>query len=513
MCALDLGPINLVACRGFLAFVIKLNPDYKVPCRKTVTQNLILLHEEGKKSLIELMNDAPGVSITTDLWTSTATRGYITVTGHFIASDWKMHSNILATRALDDKHSGENIADAIINIKQEFKIQTIMGFVTDNAGNMLTAAQHASFSRWPCFSHTLQLAVGDGIKIPAIRDALAFARKLVGHFSHSATSSEALRQKRKDIGIKKPLAVVQDVCTRWNSQYLMAKRLIELRIPIFAVLWDENITKSSVRSSLDLKDSTWKILEDLIPTLEPLAEATELLTKEDAPTISQVYVVLKWLLGTLEVNNTDSSAIKKLKQDIASGLQSRFGLDKEGRLKSDRIPNLALTAVALDPRHKALKCLSEDQRKKMTAHIENLVAETRGQSGDEAQIKTEPGVDTEPPKPKRAKLAEMMQGDVISIDLTKSDQSNTKYAAFLREQVTILDPLEWWRCNSLRFPTLAKLAQQYLSIPATEVPSERAFSTAGATVTKLRAALEPDVVDACVFLHKNYKMQVSYLSY
>lgn len=292
----------------------------------------------------------------------------------------------------------------------------------------------------------------------------------------------------------------------------MAKRLIELRIPIFAVLWDENVTKSSVRASLDLKDSTWKILEDLIPTLEPLAEATELLTKEDEPTISQVYVVLKWLLDTLVVSNIDSTAIKKLKQDIASGLQNRFGLDNEGGLKSDRIPNQALTAVALDPRHKALRCLSDTQRKTMTDHIEKLVAETRGQSGRDAKVKTEPGVETEPvtPKPKRAKLAEMMQGDVVAIDLTKTDQSNTEYAAFLREQVSILDPLEWWRCNSLRFPTLAKLAQQYLSIPATEVPSERAFSAAGATVTKLRAALEPEVVDACVFLHKNHKLQVSY---
>ena len=108
------------------------------------------------------------------------------------------------------------------------------------------------------------------------------------------------------------------------------------------------------------------------------------------------------------------------------------------------------------------------------------------------------------------KLAETMQGDVIMIDLTRPEASNTEYAAFTREPVTIPDPLEWWRISA-RFPNLAKLAQMYLSIPATEVPSERAFSTAGATVTKLRASLEPEVVDACVFLHKNYKLEVSSL--
>ena len=70
-----------------------------------------------------------------------------------------------------------------------------------------------------------------------------------------------------------------------------------------------------------------------------------------------------------------------------------------------------------------------------------------------------------------------------------------------------LDPdsnaLEWWKENAERFPTLSRVARQLLCIPATSVPSERIFSTAGNIVTKKRASLKPDNVDMLVFLNKN----------
>lgn len=67
-----------------------------------------------------------------------------------------------------------------------------------------------------------------------------------------------------------------------------------------------------------------------------------------------------------------------------------------------------------------------------------------------------------------------------------------------------VNPLKWWKENSIKYPRLSVLARQYLSIPGTSVPSERIFSATGLLVNKLRNRLSSSVVDHVIFLNKNY---------
>lgn len=69
------------------------------------------------------------------------------------------------------------------------------------------------------------------------------------------------------------------------------------------------------------------------------------------------------------------------------------------------------------------------------------------------------------------------------------------------------DPLLWWKGNEAKYPLTAKLARRYLAIPATSVPSERVFSTAGDIVTASRSALTADNVDKLIFLAENMKVE------
>ena len=38
--------------------------------------------------------------------------------------------------------------------------------------------------------------------------------------------------------------------------------LLKLRIPVYSVIFDENITKPSDRVKFDIRDNYWKVMED-----------------------------------------------------------------------------------------------------------------------------------------------------------------------------------------------------------------------------------------------------------
>ena len=84
-----------------------------------------------------------------------------------------------------------------------------------------------------------------------------------------------------------------------------------------------------------------------------------------------------------------------------------------------------------------------------------------------------------------------------------------EYENFLKKLQTHHDDdaLEWWSRNEKRFPVIAKLAQYYLSVPATSVPSERIFSTAGLILNEKRSCLHPETADMLIFLNKNLPVQ------
>lgn len=64
--------------------------------------------------------------------------------------------------------------------------------------------------------------------------------------------------------------------------------------------------------------------------------------------------------------------------------------------------------------------------------------------------------------------------------------------------------------KELDFPLLGKLARRILCIPATSAPSERVFSQAGLTITKLRASLSADNASKLIFLHDTWNIAEEY---
>jgi hypothetical protein len=68
------------------------------------------------------------------------------------------------------------------------------------------------------------------------------------------------------------------------------------------------------------------------------------------------------------------------------------------------------------------------------------------------------------------------------------------------------DVLAYWKKAQNKFPILATMAQSYLALQVTSVPSERLFSSAGLTITDRRTRLDPSRAEQIIFLAKNLKL-------
>ena len=110
------------------------------------------------------------IALTTDIWTSHATESYLTVTIHFIDNMWKICSRVLSTEEMPEHHTGQNIAERVIKIPDEWNIKAmqISAIVHDNAANAVCGVEKTDWSHFDCVGHTLQLCVNSGLSIPAI---------------------------------------------------------------------------------------------------------------------------------------------------------------------------------------------------------------------------------------------------------------------------------------------------------------------------------------------------------
>ncbi len=133
-----------------------------------------------------------------------------------------------------------------------------------------------------------------------------------------------------------------------------------------------------------------------------------------------------------------------------------------------------------------------------------------------AAKKREEAEATTEPSPKKGKSGSLwrsfykdleQQGTSSSRTFAADDTTDIDVKNFLLlplEDMEKCNPFEWWpKVGKAKFPNMYHLAMKYLSIPATSVPSERVFSSAGDILTQKRSRLGDDNARMLICLHAN----------
>ena len=101
----------------------------------TLRQWVMDAFEQKKDKLRQdLHNARSNISLSFDLWTSPNCLAILGIVAHFIDKDGKRRNTVLALRELEGEHSGENMADVLLQVIGDYKITGQIGyFMCDNA--------------------------------------------------------------------------------------------------------------------------------------------------------------------------------------------------------------------------------------------------------------------------------------------------------------------------------------------------------------------------------------------
>ncbi|KAJ6436011.1 transposase-like protein [Purpureocillium lavendulum] len=299
-CSLPFAHVEQPAFRDLIRYIRPVADDLLPMSGSTVKIDLQNAYD-NKKEFVKraLQNALSSIHIVPDNWTSPNCLGVIGFTAQFVTEDHGLQSIVLRIRELDGQHSGENMAEAIMEFIREYGIASKVGyFMMDNASNMNTMIDKVSDElehefdvfydplphRLRCFGHIINLAVMElliGNRPPTTdpyhgpsdeeveqwrkRGAIGKLHNIVVYITWTPQRLKAFTALTDGLRLRR------DNDTRWNSWYRMVEWVLRPRIRHAVTIFcaQEPALQEDVLTSSD-----WATLAEIHGFLEPFHDAT-----------------------------------------------------------------------------------------------------------------------------------------------------------------------------------------------------------------------------------------------
>ena len=107
----DMRPVNVMHGQGVLNLMYIVEPRYTVPCRKTVMDLIDHKYHVLNERIGNQVAQQHILSLTTDIWTSRAGDGYISLTAQYTTEDFELCHQNLSMCHFPGTHDHSNIAE------------------------------------------------------------------------------------------------------------------------------------------------------------------------------------------------------------------------------------------------------------------------------------------------------------------------------------------------------------------------------------------------------------------
>jgi len=327
------------------------------------------------------------------------------------------------------------------------------------------------------------------------------AQKISKYFRKSSKAAQVLIEEQKSLNLKVKKLKIDNV-TRWNSAYLMIKRLTASREAIERALVSNATLKTKKQRPNNLAADEWLNLNLMLKILWPLFQITKWLSLEQVPTIGLLLPALFKLLYRVDASEDQEFPImcQLLKRTILFEVQTRT------MTLTNNLGRELMVALILDPRTKDLWFISDPEIRNQyyfcaMEYIVNEVEQLQPQSGSFNNQKLD----------KISPMQEVFGVESISQRSLSAQEELFAYTAekkleigFIQNGKFILNnPLNWWAMKQSLYPKIAEIARKFLCFPVSSLQSERVFSKAGWIVSKRRSSLGDDNVCNLVFVAVN----------
>lgn len=506
----DLQPVHMVEKEGFRKLLQLLEPRYvPQPCHYIQRQLIPTFDYQVQLALKQALSGVEFCSVTLDLCVShTMTNknrsGYLGVTCHFLTLDWEIKSALLSCLPLPNNWDSQHMLAEFDKICHDHGISNkvfrvvidpfagkhqpafqLPGFCfngisdvedSDERNDKKSEAEDQDFlnqcldwCRIDCFAHSLSQCICEGIcSTSQISQTLIKAACFYNHI----ITSVAPEKLTHVFGPGQTRPENFSLARHWKTQLKTLRQMLE------CVDFLEDIV---VRGDLALSSVDKIMLRELVEVLEPFEEATDMIQGDKHVSIS---LALPSVLGLRK-------HLAEVVTHQCSGLVTGLTQALDRRLAGILEDPLYVVATTLDPQFKLSWSSDRDWHKQV--FLEEVAKHAQPVSTPE------PSSEAQSAPSKRSRLFSFIK----ERPAMQAKSMEQELGAYLHEEPTDEDPLQYWKRKSIDFPLLSQVAKKVLTVPAITTAVEKIFNVLSKTTRQEGCGILPKNLHTLIYLKAN----------